>query len=138
VHHEAQAAAVVDAVRRYDASLPVLGLPGSAWLALAEEAGLRTVVEAFADRAYTPAGTLVSRREPGAVLHDVDVIADRCVRLATSGEVEAVDGSIVGVRAESICVHGDTAGAVAVAAAVRNALRAGRVAIAPFVGAAAP
>jgi UPF0271 protein len=137
VHHESQAAAVVEAVRCYDPSLPVLGLPGSAWLRLAGEAGLPTVAEAFADRAYTPEGTLVSRRQPGAVLHDAGVIAARCVRLASDGEIEAVDGTIVTVRAQSICVHGDTAGAVAIAAAVRAALRDAQVEIAPFAGAAA-
>ncbi len=132
VSHEAQAAAVVDAVRRYDPALPALGLPGSAWLRLAAEAGLTTVAEAFADRAYTPEGTLVSRREAGAVLHDADVIAARCVRLATQGEIEAVDGSVVLVRAQSICVHGDTPSAVAIARAVRAALRDAGVELAPF------
>src|SRR3954452_17293506 len=70
VHHEEQAAAVVAAVVAYDRTLPVLGLPGSAWLRLAGEAGLTVVHEAFADRAYTPEGTLVPLREPGSVLHD--------------------------------------------------------------------
>ena len=134
VHHEAQAAAVVDAVRRYDPTLPVLGLPGSAWLRLAEEAGLTVVPEAFADRAYTPEGTLVSRREPGAVLHDPDEVAERCVRLATRGEVVAVDGSVVPVRAGSVCVHGDSPGAVGMARAVRAALEGADVHVAPFAG----
>jgi UPF0271 protein len=132
VHHEEQAAAVVDAVVRYDAALPVLGLPGSVWLRRAAEAGLTTVPEAFADRAYTPDGTLVSRREEGAVLHDVDQIAARCVRLVTAGEVEAIDGSAVPVEAASVCVHGDTPGAVAVARAVRTALEDAGVAVLPF------
>ncbi|WP_411284344.1 LamB/YcsF family protein, partial [Lapillicoccus sp.] len=83
VHHEEQAAAVVDAVVALDPTLPVLGLPGSAWLRRAEEAGLTAVSEAFADRAYTPDGTLVSRRLPGAVLTDADEIARRCVAIAT-------------------------------------------------------
>ena len=87
VHHEEQAEAVAEAVRRYDPGLHVLGLPGSAWLATAEAAGLTPVGEAFADRAYTPAGTLVSRREPGAVLHDPEVVTRRSVRIATRGEV---------------------------------------------------
>lgn len=134
VHHEAQAAAVVEAVRRYDPSLTVMGLPGSAWLRLAEEAGLTVVPEAFADRAYTPEGTLVSRREPGAVLHDPDEVAQRCVRLATRGEVEAVDGSVVPVRAASLCVHGDSPGAVAMARAIRARLEEAGVTVAPFVG----
>jgi 5-oxoprolinase (ATP-hydrolysing) subunit A len=130
--HEGQAAAVVEAVRSYDASLPVLGLPASAWLTLAAKAGLRTVVEGFADRSYTPLGTLVSRRQPGAVLHSVDAIAGRCVALATSGEIEAIDGSALRMRAESICVHGDTPGAVRIAGAVRSALVAAGIDIAPF------
>lgn len=133
VHHETQAAAVVDAVRRYDPDLAVLGLPGSVWLRLAAEAGLTVVAEAFADRAYTPEGTLVSRREPDAVLHDPEVVAARCVRLATTGEIEAVDGSIVAFQADSICVHGDSPGAVQMAAAVRRELEEVGIEIAPFV-----
>ena len=77
VHHEEQAVAVVHAVAAYDTSLPVLGLPGAALLRLAAEAGLRTVEEAFADRAYTPEGRLLPRRLPGAVLHDPEIIAAR-------------------------------------------------------------
>ena len=137
VHHEAQAAAVVEAVRRYDPSLPVLGLPGSRFLALAEEAGLTAVPEAFADRAYTPEGTMVSRREPGAVLHDADAVAERCVRMATAGTVEAIDGSSVDVRAASLCVHGDSPGAVEMAPRVKAALQEAGVEIAPFVGGSA-
>lgn len=133
VHHEAQAAAVVEAVHRYDPGLAVLGLPGSVWLRLAEEAGLAVVAEAFADRAYTPEGTLASRREPDAVLHDPEAVAARCVRLATRGEIEAVDGSVIPVQAGSVCVHGDSPGAVQVAAAVRRGLEEVGVQIAPFV-----
>jgi 5-oxoprolinase (ATP-hydrolysing) subunit A len=133
VHHEAQAEAVVEAVLRYDPSLPVLGLPGSVWLRMAEEAGLTVVPEAFADRAYTSAGTLVSRREPQAVLHDVDEVADRCVRLSTHHQVVAADGSVVEVRAGSVCVHGDSPGAVAMATAVRRGLEEAGVQVAPFV-----
>ncbi|MFC7361237.1 LamB/YcsF family protein [Nocardioides astragali] len=134
VHHEAQAAAVVEAVRSYDPSLPVMGMPGSVWLRLAEEAGLAVVPEAFADRAYTPEGTLVSRREPDAVLHDPDEVAERCVSLVTRGEVTAVDGSVVPVRAASLCVHGDSPGAVAMARAVRGRLERAGVTVAPFLG----
>ena len=134
VHHEAQAEAVAEAVRRYDPDLPVLGLPGSIWLAVAEAAGLATVAEAFADRAYTPQGTLVSRREPDAVLHDPDVVAERTVRMATRQEVVAADGTSVQVRAGSVCVHGDSEGAVAMASAVRRGLEAAGVRVAPFVG----
>jgi UPF0271 protein len=132
VTDEGQAAAVVEAVRRYDPALPVLGLPGSAFLRLAAEAGLPTVGEAFADRAYTVDGHLVSRREPGAVLHDAGEIAARCLRLATEGVVDAVDGTPVAVAARSICVHGDTPGAVAIARRVRESLEAAGVAVRRF------
>ena len=133
VHHEAQAAAVVAAVVEYDGRLPVLGLPGSRWLALAEQAGLRTVREAFADRGYAADGTLVPRGEPGAVLANLRVVVGRCVRLATAGEVVAVDGTVVQVDPDSICLHADTPGAVSLAHAVRAALTAAGVELAPFV-----
>ena len=134
VHHEAQAEAVAEAVRRYDPTLPVLGLPGSVWLAVAEEAGLVPVAEAFADRAYTPEGTLVSRREPDAVLHDPDEVAERSVRMVTHQEVVAHDGTVVAVRAGSVCVHGDSPGAVAMATAVRRGLEEAGVRVESFVG----
>ncbi|CAM3432071.1 LamB/YcsF family protein [Isoptericola cucumis] len=126
------AADVAAAVAAVDPSLKLLGLPGTRSLDAAAAAGLTTVAEAFADRAYTPAGTLVPRREPGAVLHDPDVVARRMLRLVTEGVVEAVDGSPVEVRADSICVHGDSDGAVAMARRVRELLDAEGVAIAPF------
>jgi len=132
VTHEKQAAAVVEAVRQFDSSLAVLGLPGSRWLALAEEAGLETVREAFADRAYTPKGTLVSRREPGAVVSDPAVVVERAVRFATEGTVVAVDGSVIQAQARSICVHSDTPGALELAKAVRAGLVAAGVRVASF------
>ncbi|GAB3259841.1 5-oxoprolinase subunit PxpA [Alteromonas gracilis] len=132
VHHEEQACAVVEAVTAYDASLPLLGLPGSVLLRRAEEAGLRVVREAFADRGYTPEGTLVSRREPGALLEDPDEVAARVVRLVTEGVIVAVDGSEVAVGADSVCLHGDTPGAVAMARAVRAALEEADVAVGAF------
>ncbi|MFI6786751.1 LamB/YcsF family protein [Nonomuraea sp. NPDC050383] len=122
VRDEVQAAAVVDAVADYDPSLPLLTLPGSAVHAVAAAAGVSTVTEAFADRAYTPAGTLVPRREPGAVVHDVEAVTARAVRMAVEGAVTAVDGSAVPVPARSICVHGDTPDAVRLARAVRDGL----------------
>jgi len=133
VTNVAQAAAVVEAVRLYDATLPVLGLPGSAWLRLAAAAGLEVVPEAFADRAYTPNGELVSRREPGAVLADPVEIATRSVRMAIERQVEAVGGSVIHVHPGSLCVHGDTPGAVDVARRVRRALRDAGVHVRAFV-----
>jgi UPF0271 protein len=123
VHHHVQAQAVIDAVRAVDDRLPVLGLPGSVLLVLAERAGLRTVPEAFADRGYTPAGTLLPRNQPGALLSDPAVVAGRMVRLVTDGVITAVDGTDVKVDAGSICVHGDSPGAVDMAALVRQALQ---------------
>lgn len=129
-----QAAAVVEAVRLYDPDLPVLGLPGSALLETAGAAGLTAVAEAFADRGYTRRGTLVPRSEPGALLTDPDQVAARVVRLVGTGQVQAVDGTEVAVRARSVCLHGDTPGAVAMARAVREALAAAGVSVRPFVG----
>ncbi len=134
VHHTAQEQAVVDAVLDYDDSLPVLGLPGSELLRLAEAAGLPTVREFFVDRGYTPQGTLVPRSEPGALLEDPDEVAERVLRMVGGGSVVAVDGSEVAVRAESACVHGDSPGAVRMARAVRERLASAGVALRPFVG----
>ncbi len=132
VHHTDQARAVIDAVRAYDPALPVLGLPGSELLRAAEAAGLRAVPEFFVDRGYTPSGTLVPRSTPGALLHSSSDAADRVRRLLADGVVRAVDGTDVAVRAESVCVHGDSPGAVAMAAAVRTALESDGVRVAAF------
>jgi UPF0271 protein len=117
-----QAAAVVEAIRRYDPTLPLLTLPGSAVMQAAADAGIAAVGEGFADRAYTGEGRLVSRRERGAVLHDPERVAARAVVMATEGRVETVDGGEVTVEVRSLCVHGDTPGAVDLAKAVRSAL----------------
>jgi 5-oxoprolinase (ATP-hydrolysing) subunit A len=133
VHHEVHAQAVVDAVHAFSPDLPLLLLPGSVALKKAEARGLRAVSEAFADRAYNPDGTLVSRREENAVLHDDKAITENMVRLATEGKIVARDGSVLNVDAESICVHGDTPGAVAMAAAVRAGLQSAGVTVRSFV-----
>ena len=133
VRHERQAAAVVEAVCLVDPALPLVGLPGAVSLRLAEAAGLPTVTEAFADRAYRPDGTLVARTEPGAVLHDPEAVAARVVDLVLEGSLTAVDGSRVAVQADSVCVHGDSPGAVAMATAVRRALESAGVHVRPFV-----
>jgi UPF0271 protein len=133
VHHEEQARAVVDAVRAFDPGLPLLGLPGSVLLGLGDKIGLTVVREAFADRAYTPEATLVSRREPGAVLHDPDEVAERVVRMVTVGTITAVDGTEVRIEADSVCVHGDSPGAVAMARRVRDRLADAGVELRSFV-----
>ena len=133
VRHEVHAKAVIDAVRTFDKDLPVLLLPGAVALDVARDAGLRGVTEAFADRNYNADGTLVSRREANAVIHDADQVTANMVRLATQGTITAVDGTEIPMSAESICVHGDTPGAVAMARAVRAGLENAGVTIQSFV-----
>ncbi len=135
VTDDGQAGAVVDAVRRYDPGLPILCLPGSRLAELATEAGLTPVAEAFADRAYTPEGHLVSRRERAAVLHDPETVLQRGLSMITEGRVRAIDGSIVAIFARSLCVHGDTPGAVRIAQRLREGLIEAGVELAPFTGA---
>ena len=132
VHHEEQAAAVVQAVVDYDRTLPVLGLPGSVWLRRAKAAGLTVVEESFADRAYTPEGTLVSRRLPDSVLHDPDEIAARCLAMATGGTIKDIEGGTLALSPGSICVHGDTPGAVEIARRVRDTLTGAGVELSAF------
>lgn len=127
-----QGAAVAAAIHLVDATLPVLGLAGSTFFDEAARLGLRTVAEAFADRAYRPDGQLVSRREPGAVLHDPAAIAQRVVTMVTTGQVTAVDGTQLAVIVESVCVHGDSPGAVQIAAAVRDQLNTADIDIRAF------
>ncbi|MBD8505924.1 LamB/YcsF family protein [Hoyosella sp. G463] len=132
VHHEEQARAVIAAVARYDPGLIVLCLPGSALHEHARSVGLRTVSEAFADRAYHDDGTLVSRREEGSVLHDPGAIADRALQLVHEGTITSINGKAVAISAESLCVHGDTPGAVGIARAVREALSGQGIDVRPF------
>ena len=132
VHDERQAAAVIDGVLLADATLPVLGLPGSRLLALAGKAGLPAVPEAFADRAYTEQGTLVPRSEDGAVVTDPDAVVERSVRLARTGTVTSRAGSSLAVRARSLCLHGDTPGAVELARRVRRGLEESGVQVEAF------
>ncbi len=120
------------AVAAVDTGLPVLGLSDSVFFEEAEQRGLRTVAEAFADRAYQPDGTLVSRREPGAVLHDPAEIAERVARMVTAGQVTALDGSAIEVTVDSVCVHGDSPGAVQIATAVRERLTEVGITLAAF------
>jgi UPF0271 protein len=132
VHDERQAAAVVDAVAAVDPALALVGLPGSVVGRLAAAAGLRFVPEAFADRGYLADGRLVPRTQPGAVLHNPVVIAERMLRLVTEGVVESIDGTDVAVAAETICVHGDTADAVGIARTLRSALESSGLDLAAF------
>ena len=132
VAHEPQARAVASAVAAVAPNLPVLGLAGSAFFTFASELGLRTVPEAFADRAYRPDATLVPRTEDGAVLHSPDDITERVISMVTAGRVRAIDGSEIPITAESICVHGDSPGAVQIATEIRSRLTERGVALIPF------
>ena len=127
-----QARAVAEAVHAVDPALPVLGLAGSVVFDEADRLGLRTVAEAFADRAYQPDGRLVPRSEAGAVLSDPARIAGRVLTMVETGTVIAVDGSTIGVEVQSVCVHGDSPGAVGIAAAVRDHLLAAGIELAAY------
>lgn len=132
-HDERQARAVIEGILEVDPQLILVGLAGSRLLQWAEQKGLRTVSEAFADRAYHADGTLVSRREPGSVLHDAQFVAKRMLQLVTEGGVESIEGTFTPIKADSICVHGDSPGAVDIAREVRTLLEQQGVAIKSFV-----
>jgi 5-oxoprolinase (ATP-hydrolysing) subunit A len=127
-----QAAAIVEAVCRYDPALPLLTLPHGEAAAAGKAAGLTVVAEAFADRAYMDDGTLMPRGQPGAVLTDAGQVAGRAVGMATRQVVTSASGQDVPVPARSLCIHGDTAGAVGLARAVRAALAGAGVTVQPF------
>ncbi|MFF3291663.1 LamB/YcsF family protein [Streptomyces sp. NPDC003023] len=127
-----QAFAVAAAAARADPALSVLCLPGSALHTQARHAGLTPVAEAFADRAYTAAGTLVPRTSHGALITDPAQVTDRAVTLAREHRVTTPDGTSVPVRARSLCLHGDTPRAVQLAERVRAALEAAGVRIEAF------
>jgi 5-oxoprolinase (ATP-hydrolysing) subunit A len=136
VDDEAQAGAVANAVRAFDPTLAVLGLAGSEIDRAANARGLRFVREAFVDRGYEEDGTLVPRSRPGAVLSDPDVVAERALTMVADGTVRTADGVLVPLEVDSLCVHGDSPGAVAMALAVRARLEGAGVHIAPFAPAA--
>jgi UPF0271 protein len=107
----------------------LVALAGSRWVSLASEMGLRVAPEIFADRALNADGSLVSRALPGAVLHDVDEVAERSVAMVVEGSARAITGEKIDVQAASLCIHGDTPGAVEMAAAVRKRLEAEGVSV---------
>ncbi|MDX3746192.1 5-oxoprolinase subunit PxpA [Streptomyces sp. AK08-02] len=132
VHDEEQARAVIAGVLLAGQGLPVLGLPGSRLLSLAEAAGLPAVPEAFADRAYTEEATLVPRGQDGALVTDPEAVVARSVTLARTGVVASRSGTPLAIRARSLCVHGDTPGAVDLARRVRERLEASGVRVEAF------
>ena len=128
-------AALADAIARataaVDSTLILFGLPGSELIAAGRRAGLRTAREGFADRSYKPDGTLVPRHDPGAVIGDPDAVVSRAISMARDHEVSAIDGSLVALELETICVHGDTPDAAVLAARIRRALTDAGVSVRP-------
>lgn len=125
------AGAVVEAIGSLDDSLALVTLPGSAAHAAAERAGLTAISEAFADRAYDRDGRLVSRARPGAVISDPEAVTARAVRIATERTVETIDGAVIELEAQTLCVHGDSPGSVGLAIAIREGLEQAGLALAP-------
>ena len=125
----ALAEAIARAIAAVDRSLIMLGLPNSELIRAGEKAGLAVVAEAFADRAYEPDGQLVSRRKPGAVIHDPETVVARLVRMASEGVATAIDGSTVRLNAGTICTHGDTPGAHELVKRIRAGLEAAGVVV---------
>jgi UPF0271 protein len=126
------ARAVASAVRRFDAGLFLVGPPDSRLIEAGREAGLRVAVEAFADRGYRSDGRLVPRGQAGALHADADQAAAQALSIARDGTVVATDGSVVHLRADTLCLHGDTPDAGKIAARVRERLVAAGVALAPL------
>jgi 5-oxoprolinase (ATP-hydrolysing) subunit A len=126
----ALADAIARAVAALDRTLVLFGLPNSELLRAAEAAGLQPAAEVFADRAYDPDGSLTARSKPGSVLHDTTLVVERAIRMVRDQEVVAVDGSTIKLQADTICLHGDTPGAVEHARAVRKGLEAAGIAVA--------
>jgi 5-oxoprolinase (ATP-hydrolysing) subunit A len=118
-------------IHAMDSRMAILALDNSQQVRAAKAVALPLIREAYGDRAYTPQGLLLPRSEEGAVIHDIDIVIERCLRLAQKGEIVAVDGTILKSAARSICLHGDTPGAVELAREVRYALEAEDITIAP-------
>lgn len=127
-----QAGDVISAIKAVDPQLVLMALSGAPIVAQARAAGLSVVCEVFADRAYNPDGSLVSRRLEGAVIHDPQVISARMLRLVRDGVISAVDGSELALEAQSICVHGDNPAAVAIARTLRETLLVQGISLSPF------
>tara|TARA_B100000029_G_scaffold238212_2_gene235325 strand:- start:470 stop:1204 length:735 start_codon:yes stop_codon:yes gene_type:complete len=118
VNDDRLATAICEAVLEVDETTILLALSGSKWISIAESLGMRVAKEVFADRAMNNDGTLVSRSQDGSVLHDIDLVVERSVRMVTEGKVETITGDTIEVEADSICLHGDTPGAVKMAEAM--------------------
>jgi 5-oxoprolinase (ATP-hydrolysing) subunit A len=129
VRHRDLSDAIARAVASFDKKLILFGLPGSEILNAGRAAGLPVAAEVFADRAYEPDGSLASRRKPGAVMHDAATVVARAVRMVKERTVVAIDGSVVTLEADTICVHGDTPGSDGLALRIRAGLEAAGVTV---------
>lgn len=118
----AVATAIAQAIKAIDGNLYMVCLGNSTMVTAAQNVGVKYVEEAFADRAYTRDGTLVSRKQDGAIIHDVNKVAERVLTMVKDSTVTSIDGSVVPISAQTICVHGDTPGAVAMIKAIRDIL----------------
>jgi UPF0271 protein len=126
------ARAIANGIKAVDPNLIFVVLANSKLVQAGEAANLPMVHEVFADRAYGDDGLLVSRSKPGAVLHDAKGIADRVVRMVQDGAVISVSGKVIKMRTDTVCIHGDTPGAVEIARGVRAALKTAGIDVAPF------
>jgi len=126
------ATAICEAVLEVDSDIVLLALAGSQWISVAEDLGLRVGREIFADRALNTDGTLVSRTKEGSVIHDIQEVVDRSLRMVTEGKAVAISGEVIEVEADSLCLHGDTPGAVDMAQALKQALLAEDVEVTPL------
>lgn len=126
------ARAICEAILEVDSDLILIALAGSRWVDVAQDMGLRVAREIFADRALNPDGTLVSRSKEGSVLHDVDEVSERSLRMVREGKATAITGETIEVEAESLCIHGDTPGAVEMARVLRRRLDADSVTVTPL------
>ena len=132
VKDEDLARAIAEGVKEVDPNIILVVLSGSSWVKIGREMGLKVASEIFADRALNPDGTLVPRSQPGAVIHDPKEVATRALKMVTEEKAAAINGEEVRVRGDTICLHGDTPGATALARAVRERLEAADVAVVPM------
>lgn len=116
------AKAIISAIRQIDPKLKLYALSGSPMVELAKQAGLQTASEVFADRAYEPNGQLVSRKKEGAVIYDVELCKQGVLRMISDKKVEAINGEIVSINAETVCIHGDNPAALKMAKELYNFL----------------
>jgi len=125
----ALADAIAKAVAAFDRSLILFGLPNSELLRAGEAAGLSVAAEVFADRAYDPDGSLTSRTKPGSVIHDTPKVVERAIKMVRDKQVIAVTGSTIALQADTMCLHGDTPGAAALAREIRRGLESAGIRI---------